>query len=429
MWGLQPCQLTLKTSVAYCPSTSLSYVIWKFEQSKNKVGKLRSCLLPVKAAWKCENRKPLPHPYKGRLHYSLPWGEDRISGGQHLNKLARTFLCFKPFSWHSITHTYGKSSFQMHSYLWNQYGLHNVFSSLEWPWSCFSHANLSSTINEWATLKQLCQNKFAVTYRAGQVCLNVARCMCQTFCLLPPLSAAGVLPHFHLVPKNKREPDSGLGPVYGLKWKGLLKWDTDDLSWLKTPLFFLVFVDLHLCENMFFPRDTSSTAGVVQIHDADLAFATSMHMFLFLSPASVHRNEGIHGDGMRCLRKLSQMGVGHLNLDLIWMWFSIAGYTALSNMPVRKTTRLEDGWIRDQFQTTPVMSTYLLAFVVADFRSRELDNGNGPLVRILFLMFVFILHHLQKDSLKGFLVGSDRRQKLEMLGSIVSHLASPRKIL
>ncbi len=54
-------------------------------------------------------------------------------------------------------------------------------------------------------------------------------------------------------------------------------------------------------------------------------------------------------------------------------------------MPVEDKERLADGWIRDKFKTTPVMSTYLLAFVIADFRSRELDSTRGPLVRIYAL--------------------------------------------
>jgi aminopeptidase N len=47
-------------------------------------------------------------------------------------------------------------------------------------------------------------------------------------------------------------------------------------------------------------------------------------------------------------------------------------------MPV-KTSRESRGWITDDFQSTPIMSTYLLAFVVTDFRSRE-KNDSGLLV-------------------------------------------------
>jgi len=72
---------------------------------------------------------------------------------------------------------------------------------------------------------------------------------------------------------------------------------------------------------------------------------------------------------------------------------STAGLTALSNMPVigsspvlvgddeRSTADDDDSWIKDDFATTPVMSTYLLAFVVADFRSRQITGHHGLKVR------------------------------------------------
>ncbi|KAL3884512.1 hypothetical protein ACJMK2_024647 [Sinanodonta woodiana] len=40
---------------------------------------------------------------------------------------------------------------------------------------------------------------------------------------------------------------------------------------------------------------------------------------------------------------------------------------ALSNMPIKKNTTRGDGWVADNFQTTPIMSTYLLAFIICDF--------------------------------------------------------------
>jgi len=37
----------------------------------------------------------------------------------------------------------------------------------------------------------------------------------------------------------------------------------------------------------------------------------------------------------------------------------------------------DDFWIKDDFAPTPVMSTYLLAFVVANFSSRETTGHEG----------------------------------------------------
>ncbi|KAL5019590.1 hypothetical protein ScPMuIL_002482 [Solemya velum] len=45
--------------------------------------------------------------------------------------------------------------------------------------------------------------------------------------------------------------------------------------------------------------------------------------------------------------------------------------TAISNMPVSKSVPIEDDWIADYFETTPKMSTYLLAFIVCDFKYTE----------------------------------------------------------
>ncbi|XP_076438567.1 glutamyl aminopeptidase-like [Babylonia areolata] len=47
------------------------------------------------------------------------------------------------------------------------------------------------------------------------------------------------------------------------------------------------------------------------------------------------------------------------------------GYQAFSNMPVKRETTLDSTWSRKDYDTTPVMSTYILAFVVGEFRSRN----------------------------------------------------------
>ncbi|GFY53408.1 aminopeptidase N [Trichonephila inaurata madagascariensis] len=48
--------------------------------------------------------------------------------------------------------------------------------------------------------------------------------------------------------------------------------------------------------------------------------------------------------------------------------------TSLSNMPLIDSKPRGGGWIADQFQTTVRMSTYLLAFVVSDFKRKGTDK-------------------------------------------------------
>lgn len=43
-------------------------------------------------------------------------------------------------------------------------------------------------------------------------------------------------------------------------------------------------------------------------------------------------------------------------------------FTALSNMEEIRKVKLDDRWSRTIFNITPIMSTYLLAFTVSDFK-------------------------------------------------------------
>ncbi len=56
--------------------------------------------------------------------------------------------------------------------------------------------------------------------------------------------------------------------------------------------------------------------------------------------------------------------------------------TALSNMPVVSEEPMGSGFKRVTYDTTPIMSTYLLAFVVADLESIESTDRNGVPVRV-----------------------------------------------
>ena len=57
--------------------------------------------------------------------------------------------------------------------------------------------------------------------------------------------------------------------------------------------------------------------------------------------------------------------------------------TALSNMPAEGETKAATpGWKTIQFQNTPIMSTYLLAFVVAELDSLESKDAHGIPVRV-----------------------------------------------
>ncbi len=56
--------------------------------------------------------------------------------------------------------------------------------------------------------------------------------------------------------------------------------------------------------------------------------------------------------------------------------------TALSNMPVSRETSSEPGWKTVSYEKTPVMSTYLLAMVVAELDYLEDNDRNGVPIRV-----------------------------------------------
>ena len=71
-----------------------------------------------------------------------------------------------------------------------------------------------------------------------------------------------------------------------------------------------------------------------------------------------------------------------------------AGYRALSNMPALKQEARGPGWNATRFQTTPKMSTYLVAFVVCDFvrESRTVDNTVVSALQLTSLHTMCLMH-------------------------------------
>ena len=57
-------------------------------------------------------------------------------------------------------------------------------------------------------------------------------------------------------------------------------------------------------------------------------------------------------------------------------------YKALSNMPVERTVKRDDGFVESHFKETVKMSTYLLAFIVSDFAYKESHTKSGKKVRM-----------------------------------------------
>lgn len=57
-------------------------------------------------------------------------------------------------------------------------------------------------------------------------------------------------------------------------------------------------------------------------------------------------------------------------------------YIALSNMPVESNNTLDNGFVKTNFQMSVPMSTYLVCFIVCDFKYKEKKTANGVTFRV-----------------------------------------------
>ena len=62
-------------------------------------------------------------------------------------------------------------------------------------------------------------------------------------------------------------------------------------------------------------------------------------------------------------------------------------YIAISNMPVEQTWTIK-GIRYDRFQLSPIMPTYLVAFVICDFASKTVTTSSNVKVSALLGLFI-----------------------------------------
>ena len=69
-------------------------------------------------------------------------------------------------------------------------------------------------------------------------------------------------------------------------------------------------------------------------------------------------------------------------------------YKALSNMPVVKKQTLANGRIESHFKKSVPMSTYLLAFIVCDFKYTNATTGQYNNITVSHSFLIYCVHSL-----------------------------------